>query len=65
MFLDGGESMSLKERIESLRSKHQALEEEVGVESHRPSPDAEVIARLKREKLKIKDEITRLSEAVA
>ena len=53
--------MSFEDRIESLRLKHQSLEEEVRLESLRPSPDDEVIARLKREKLKIKDEIARLS----
>ena len=52
--------MSFEDRIESLRLKHQSLEEEVRVESLRPSPDAELIAKLKREKLKIKDEIGRL-----
>ncbi|MEI6559764.1 MAG: YdcH family protein [Rhodospirillaceae bacterium] len=53
--------MSFEDRIESLRLKHQSLEEEVRVESQRPSPDTELLARLKREKLKIKDEIARLS----
>ena len=61
--MDGGESMSFEDRIESLRLKHQSLEEEVRVESLRPSPDAELIAKLKREKLKIKDEITRLGHS--
>lgn len=55
--------MSFEDRIESLRLKHQSLEEEVRVESLRPSPDTELLNRLKRDKLKIKDEITRLSHA--
>ena len=54
--------MSFEDRVESLRLKHQALEEEVRIESQRPSPDSELISRLKRDKLKIKDEISRLSQ---
>lgn len=53
--------MSFEDRVESLRLKHQALEEEVRLENLRPSPDDELISRLKREKLKLKDEINRLS----
>jgi hypothetical protein len=61
-FLDGGESMSFEDRIESLRLKHQSLEDELKAESQRPSPDVNAITRLKREKLKLKDEITRLGQ---
>lgn len=52
--------MSLDERIESLRSKHANLDEELKVESQRPLPDPSVVSKLKREKLKLKDEIHRL-----
>lgn len=54
--------MSFEDRIESLRLKHQSLEEEVRLENLRPSPDVELIHRLKKEKLKLKDEITRLGQ---
>ena len=54
--------MSFEDRIESLRLKHQSLEDELKAESQRPSPDVNAITRLKREKLKLKDEITRLGQ---
>ncbi len=56
--------MSFEDRIESLRLKHQSLEDELKAEGQRPSPDANVISRLKREKLKLKDEINRLGHQV-
>jgi hypothetical protein len=49
--------MSLQDRIETLRAKHAHLEEEIGKENGRPSPNEEVVADLKRQKLRIKDEI--------
>lgn len=52
--------MSFEDRIESLRLKHQALEQELHDESLRPLPDSALIAKLKREKLRLKDEIERL-----
>ena len=53
--------MSLDERIDALKAKHQALETEIEEEVHRPSPDDTHIASLKKQKLKIKDEIAVLS----
>ena len=52
--------MSMQEYVEGLRNKHAHLEEEIDIESHRPLPDQTTITRLKREKLRIKDEIARL-----
>ncbi|MEZ5932359.1 MAG: YdcH family protein [Alphaproteobacteria bacterium] len=52
--------MSMQEYVEGLRSKHAHLEEEIDDELHRPMPDQMTLTRLKREKLKIKDEIARL-----
>jgi hypothetical protein len=52
--------MSMQEYVEGLRSKHAHLEEEIDDELHRPMPDQTTLTRLKREKLKIKDEIARL-----
>ncbi|MCB2052693.1 MAG: YdcH family protein [Geminicoccaceae bacterium] len=49
--------MALNEHVESLRSKHARLEQLIDDELHRPHPDDAKIARLKKEKLKIKDEI--------
>jgi len=52
--------MSMQEYVEGLRNKHALLEEEIDIESHRPLPDQPTLTRLKREKLRIKDEIARL-----
>ncbi len=52
--------MSMQEYVEGLRHKHAHLEEEIDDELHRPRPDQVTLTRLKREKLKIKDEIARL-----
>lgn len=55
--------MSLKERIESLQMRHAALDQQLQDEIHRPLPSSEEIARIKREKLRLKDEMVRLSAA--
>ncbi|MGP1394991.1 MAG: YdcH family protein [Inquilinaceae bacterium] len=53
--------MSFRERIDSLRVKHAALDEQLQDEAQRPSLSNEYLNRLKREKLRIKDEIQRLA----
>lgn len=53
--------MSEIERMDSLRDRHLTLDEQLKTEIQRPLPNAEEISRLKREKLKLKDEIVRLS----
>jgi hypothetical protein len=57
--------MSLEDRIESLRSRHGQLERQLDREAARPHPDYDAIGRWKREKLKLKDEMTRLSSPAA
>jgi hypothetical protein len=47
--------------IEALRSKHAELDATIRTESARPQPDDALIHDLKRRKLRIKDEIARLS----
>jgi len=49
--------MSLEERIEALKTKHQALEHAIEEETNRPHPDDYEIASLKKQKLRIKDEL--------
>ena len=52
--------MTMHDYVESLRSKHALLERQIDDELHRPLPDHMTLTRLKREKLKIKDEIARV-----
>ncbi len=47
-------------RIAALQRKHQALEGQIDAEQSRPQPDAPRLVELRREKLRIKDEIGRL-----
>jgi hypothetical protein len=52
--------MRLDARIASLNNRHAALEVQIFEEDNRPQPDAETVARLKREKLRLKEEMERL-----
>ena len=52
--------MSQKDRIEALREKHAALDRAIDEENRRPLPNHDMIADLKRQKLRIKDEIFQL-----
>ncbi|MEJ5230857.1 MAG: YdcH family protein [Geminicoccaceae bacterium] len=55
--------MPMREHVESLRSKHARLEQLIEEELHRPLPDQSVISRLKKEKLRIKEQIERIRGA--
>lgn len=52
--------MSIRDRLEALHARHTSLEALLEDEVHRPLPNAEEVSRIKREKLKLKDEITRI-----
>ena len=52
--------MSVQDRVEALREKHASLERAIDEENHRPLPNQEAIHDLKRQKLRIKDEIFQL-----
>lgn len=52
--------MSSEALIESLRAQHKSLEAKLDNENHRPSPDADILHDIKREKLKIKDRLAEL-----
>jgi hypothetical protein len=54
--------MTMQDYVESLRDKHALLEQQIDTELHRPLPDQMLLSRLKREKLKIKDEMVRLND---
>jgi len=53
--------MNLDSRIGSLKAKHQALEEAIEEQESRPHPDDDELHSLKKEKLRIKDELEGLS----
>jgi hypothetical protein len=52
--------MSLYARLDALKERHASLETRIFDEDHRPLPDTEALARLKIEKLQIKDEMERI-----
>lgn len=52
--------MSQPDRIEALKQQHAALERTIVEENARPLPDRAAIADLKRQKLRIKDELYQL-----
>lgn len=55
--------MALAAHIAELAEKHRLLERRIEEEVVRPGSDDLEIQRLKLQKLKLKDEITRLSES--
>jgi hypothetical protein len=54
--------MSIQSHLAELERKHQALEDEIAEAVAHPSIDDLTIAELKRRKLQVKDEITRLKQ---
>ena len=44
--------------VSALQAKHAGLEARISEESHRPLPDTGTLARLKKEKLRIKEELS-------
>lgn len=57
--------MSLKNHLTELQLKHSALEKELEESMAHPATTDSQLADIKRRKLKIKDEITRLEREVA
>jgi len=57
--------MTQQAHVQALADKHAALERFISEESSRPSPDSLKISKLKREKLKLKEEIERLTRSFA
>ena len=48
-------------RSQSLKAKHAALETKIDQEEKRPHPDISLVHDLKRQKLKIKDELQKIA----
>ncbi|HXS40106.1 MAG TPA: YdcH family protein [Stellaceae bacterium] len=55
--------MSSQDRIEELRAQHRNLEQALGLEIARPLPNPDTVTDLKRQKLRIKDEIVQLEHS--
>jgi hypothetical protein len=53
-------NMSLQSHLSELSAKHQALENQLDSALQHPSMDSVEIARIKRRKLQLKDEIQRI-----
>ena len=53
--------MATENRIDSLKSRHHDLEAAIEMENARPYPDEVEIHTLKKEKLRIKDELENLT----
>lgn len=53
--------MSLNSRLAELTEKHRSLERKIAEEMTRPSADTSKLARWKHEKLRLKDEMAKLS----
>ena len=57
-----GDEAGLRVRLASIRIEHQDLDAAVGALEHVPDPDQIRIARLKKKKLALRDEIARLED---
>ncbi|PCI50536.1 MAG: hypothetical protein COB49_03540 [Alphaproteobacteria bacterium] len=51
--------MHLESHLATLSEKHQKLDNIIQQEEHRPSPNSVILHGLKKEKLKLKDEMER------
>lgn len=56
MFMKGTTPMD-KAQAEALASKHAALHAMIEEEEHRPHPNEDLLHQLKKEKLRLKDEL--------
>ncbi|MFZ5965240.1 YdcH family protein [Thalassococcus sp. BH17M4-6] len=56
--------MSLSSHLQELKKKHQSLSTEVEEAQRAPGVDDLQIAELKKQKLRLKEEITRLSQTM-
>ena len=52
--------MTQDEHAASLRARHAKLEEALDIETHRPLPDQVAIKDIKKQKLRIKDELAQI-----
>jgi hypothetical protein len=57
------DAMTLSSHLQELRKKHQFLSDQVEAAQRSPSTDDLIITDLKKQKLRLKEEIQRLSNA--
>jgi len=50
--------VTMQPRINELKRRHASLDEAINGEAHRPAPDQAALAELKKQKLKLKEEIS-------
>jgi hypothetical protein len=60
-FNSESQPMSLDEKIEALKLKHHELEDALEEETNRPQPDEVEISVIKKQKLRIKDQLASLT----
>jgi len=54
--------MAIIARLRALEERHAALDRRIKAEDGRPQPDTSALSQLKREKLRLKEEMERLRE---
>jgi hypothetical protein len=57
-----GDTMSMASHLQELRKKHEHLSDLVEKEQRNPAADTLRVAEMKKQKLRLKEEITRLSD---
>ncbi len=57
--------MSLKNHLNELMMKHRALEKELADATAHPASTDSLVAEIKRRKLRVKDEITKIEKDLA
>ncbi|WP_372706314.1 YdcH family protein [Brevundimonas sp.] len=58
------EVQALRTRLKALRLEHADLDASIDALGHMPIPDQLMIARMKRKKLLLRDEITRIEDRI-
>jgi len=54
--------MAIIARLRALEERHAALDRQIKAEDGRPQPDAGTLSQMKRDKLRLKEEMERLRE---
>ncbi len=57
---NGGASMIVQDQADMLKTRHRKLEDQLEIENTHPYPNKVLVSNLKRQKLRIKDELLNL-----